>query len=1769
MLPSFIALAIATATSVPGSVPGQLAIQTDDGTDTPPNILVFLSDDMGWGQPGFNGGTEVATPHMDRIADEGVKLTQFYVLPVCTPTRGSLLTGRYDWKNGTETRVGLRSSHGMPTDERTIAEALGDAGYATWVVGKWHLGQWQQEHLPLQRGFDHHYGHYSGEINSFTLHRGRNHRGILDWHRNGRPVVETGYSTFLLADEAVALIERHDGSSPFFLYLPFNAVHNPNDAPQEYIDLYSDSSDPEQRGQLKAMDDAIGQVLNALDDKGVLDDTLIMFLNDNGGTESAGWNAPYRGKKSDYYEGAVRVPAVIRWPGEITAGSESDALLHVVDLFPTFAGLAGADTTSGLPLDGLDAWGAIAEGAASPRTEVVYSLDVIRVGDWKLIEEGIDYYGWTTDAPELYDIAEDPYETTNLAATETAKLTELRARLAYHEPFARDGEALTDIPNHPPKVYGEDENEAFGAAARRAVTKLRQGNPGPSLLRMEAAGSSVKLTYSEALDADSAPSADSFKVVVNPGYASAEVTDVAVSGSAVTLTLAEAPGSGKTVGLTYEVPDADPIRDADELEAVGVTWVTATVTTAFLSADATLSALSLSGIDIGTFSSAVTSYTASVESGVATTTVTATASHASATVAITPGATVNLAEGANTITVTVTAGNGATTQTYTVTVTRAALSADATLSALSLSGIDIGTFSSAVTSYTASVESGVATTTVTATASHASATVAITPGATVNLAEGANTITVTVTAGNGATTQTYTVTVTRAALSADATLSALSLSGIDIGTFSSAVTSYTASVGSGVATTTVTATASHASAVVSITPGAVVTLAEGANQITVTVTAADGTTMQTTTVTVTRAALPVVSIVAVATPVPEGESAEFRVSRTGPTTGELTVHTRITSSNTSTVRSFPVRLWSGQRSRVSLTNVHDNTVVRGDVTVTWTLQESEHYAISAGANSAVVVLEENDAAEFALSVDPAGIAEDESATVEVRITNGVTFAQDQTIEFDFAGSTATKDTDYTVSPEPLVLSAGATRATATVTAMVDADAEGDETVSLAASHDGAAIGTASLTIADSAFIPLTAEFREMPETHDGETAFDFELRFSEEFPLSFRTLRNAAFEVAGGTVRKAQRLVSGSDQDWKIRVKPASVADVVIVLPATTDCEAAAALCTASGKPLSNRLSATVTGPASQALGQGFSLAPENGSPSGIWSAGGTAWVADVEDAKLYAYQRSDGSRQPERDIATDPAPMGLWSEGETLWVAGLDGGLRAHRLTDGSRLPERDLALEMSAAPVGLWSDGETVWVAEWLGDTVHAYRLADGQRVASRDISLAGGNLLPVGLWSDGETVWVADWEERIYAYRLSDGERLPERDIRAGTRDEDPSGLWSAAGTLLSTSWKGSEVRAYRLPAAASKEEAVGAPAIPDPALLAGIAAALGKAGGEAVSEAELAGMETLRVRGGEVEDLTGLEGAVGLLELDLGFNPLADLRPLALLPALESLNLDGTSVDLRAVASLTGLKRLSLRRNGLDDLGPLVGLASLTELDLGDNPIDDLRPVAFLPALESLNLDGTSVDLRAVASLTGLKRLSLRRNGIDDLGPLVGLASLTELDVGDNRIEDLHPLAGLTRLVALQADRNRISNLWPLASLAGLESLDLTANRLGGVDGLAELSGLRTLRLGGNGLTEVNALSGLDGLKELGLAGNAVGDLGPLSDLAGLQRLDLRGNAVPDLRPLGALKSLVWVHVGGSRIEDLAVLDGTPSLAVYGGDDREPPGGGPRAGRANEH
>ena len=1067
-----------------------------------------------------------------------------------------------------------------------------------------------------------------------------------------------------------------------------------------------------------------------------------------------------------------------------------------------------------------------------------------------------------------------------------------------------------------------------------------------------------------------------------------------------------------------------------------------------------------------------------------------------------------------------------------VTVTIASVSRDATLSTLSLSGVDIGAFSGDTTAYAASVAQNVASTTVTATASHARATVSMDPGPEVSLAEGANVVTVTVTAEDGTTT-TYTVTVTRAGGPLTARFASLPEAHAGSGSvvlrvrFSEPVgTNYLTlrdqsfRVTNGAVRSArrvdgrsdlweIEIAPSSGADLVVVLPATTDCAAAGA------VCTAGGkplsNRLEATIPGGAESGLPVISVAAVNSRVSEGERVEFRLARTGPATGKLSVGIRWTWSDGSDGLVQRPYFPAGRTSQTAQFTQNDDKVVREDLTVTLTLEDGERYAVSKEAGSAEVVVAENDEAAFALSASPAEVEEGESATIRVGIANGVTFGEDQAITLDFAGGTATKDADYTVQPGSLTLGAGASAVTATVTALVDAEDEGDETITVTAGHGGTVIGPATVTIGGgAAAAALTGRFEGMPETHDGETPFTFELRFSEEIEISYLTLRDTAFTVTGGAVRGARRLAPPSNLGWEITAEPTSDAEVSLALPPTTDCTAAGAVCTAGGTPLTNRLEATVRGPGTQATGMGFSLAPGNGRPSGIWSDGATAWVADLDDAKLYAYRRLDGSREPERDIAAGAAPMGLWSDGETLWVASLDGGLRAHRLADGSRLAGRDLAVSLSAAPVGVWSDGETAWVADWLGDTVHAYRLSDGSRVGARDIRLAGENLLPVGLWSDGGTLWVADWGERMVAYRLSDGAREPERDIAADGGDADPSGLWSDGDTLLATSWEGAEVRAHELPGAGA-EAAVraggpggwtaGVPPIADAALRAAIEAALGGAtGAEGLAE-----LEVLEARNRGIRSLAGLEGAVNLKELDLGFNP-------------------------------------------LEDAGAL----------------------AKLPSLASLNLDGAAPDLEALGSLTSLERLSLRHNALVDLSPLASLAELSELDVGDNRIEDLHPLARLTGLRVLRADRNRIADPGPLAPLPRLAGLDLGRNRLRDLHALAGLERLRTLRLEGNGLLELSPLAGLKDLSELGLAGNAVEDLGALSALTGLRRLDLRGNTVGDLRPLRGLESLVWVHVGGSRVSDLTPLDGLEELTLAGRDDLETPHrDGQRARRPREN
>ena len=290
-----------------------------------PNIIVMMPDDMGWGQVGVQGGTVVPTPNIDRIAKEGANLTQFYVTPVCTPTRSTFLTGRYPFRTGTEVRFNANDTAGMLLDERTLAEALQEAGYWTAMVGKWHLGSWNKAHLPMQRGFDHQYGHYGASIDYASKKRGQ----IYDWHRNEKPLDEDGYSTTLIAKETSRLIKAQDGKNPFFIYVPFNAVHSPHHAaPRDIVAKYKipgDKNKPWPRANIEIMDQAVGTILKALDDKGLTDDTLVIFLNDNGGPENAVVNnGPYRGFKTGFYEGGIRVLNVMRWPGKLKAGTENN-----------------------------------------------------------------------------------------------------------------------------------------------------------------------------------------------------------------------------------------------------------------------------------------------------------------------------------------------------------------------------------------------------------------------------------------------------------------------------------------------------------------------------------------------------------------------------------------------------------------------------------------------------------------------------------------------------------------------------------------------------------------------------------------------------------------------------------------------------------------------------------------------------------------------------------------------------------------------------------------------------------------------------------------------------------------------------------------------------------------------------------------------------------------------------------------------------------------------------------------------------------------------------------------------------------------------------------------------------------------------------------------------------------------------------------------------------------------------------------------------------
>ncbi len=431
----------------------------------PPNIVYFLADDLGWADVGYHG-SDIKTPSIDKLASSGAKLESFYAQPVCSPTRAALMTGRYPIRYGLQTGV-IRpwASYGLSLKERTLAEILRASGYRTLLLGKWHLGHVSPEYLPLRRGFDYHYGHYNGAIDYFTHERD----GGLDWHRNGKTVRETGYTTELLARDAVRLIEKHDQSRPMFLCVTFNAPHSPFEVPEKYTVPYRHRKGNARlyAGMVAAVDVAIGEIMGAFKKRGMMEDTIFVFSSDNGGPSPGKVtnNGPWSGAKGTLNEGGVRVAACVSWKGHIPAGTVVNEPLHMVDWLPTFARLAGASLEGVLPLDGRDAWSTLAEGKPTPHEYILLNVEptktrsqgrgAVRSGQWKLILHG-DPSGSGAGA-QLFDLSKDRGEKNDVAAGHPDVVARLFGALRGYANAAVEPLVAGDKPDnfHSPKVWGE------------------------------------------------------------------------------------------------------------------------------------------------------------------------------------------------------------------------------------------------------------------------------------------------------------------------------------------------------------------------------------------------------------------------------------------------------------------------------------------------------------------------------------------------------------------------------------------------------------------------------------------------------------------------------------------------------------------------------------------------------------------------------------------------------------------------------------------------------------------------------------------------------------------------------------------------------------------------------------------------------------------------------------------------------------------------------------------------------------------------------------------------------------------------------------------------------------------------------------------------------------------------------------------------------------------------------------------------------------------
>ncbi len=459
LLPAAVLTALSACTATTHTAPSGDHTPDRAHAQDPPNLIVILVDDLGYADTGFNGTTDLATPHLDQLAAQGVVCTNAYVTyAVCGPSRAGLITGRYQDRFGANlnpTANPAVPNNGVPTSEQNIAELLAPVGYTSAAVGKWHLGT-HPDLRPLERGFDHFFGFLAGGLDYFpenlTLHDLSEVNGAWAWHRTklvrGDTPIEnntwrTDYLTEELSAEADAFLRDHHTTNPddpFFLYLAYNAPHTPMQARQRDLDRFPHITDNRRKtyaAMVATVDDGVGMLLDTLNELDLDEDTLIVFLSDNGGaTNNGSINAPLRGHKSDFFDGGLRVPFVVRWPGVLPAGTRYDHPVSALDIAATIVDLADAPVAPERPLDGVNLVPYLTGDNTDRPHEALYWYMIergrlaARIGDLKFIqlEDGTP--------PMLFDLAADVGEATNLHNARPDDTATLRDRFdVWAEPM--------------------------------------------------------------------------------------------------------------------------------------------------------------------------------------------------------------------------------------------------------------------------------------------------------------------------------------------------------------------------------------------------------------------------------------------------------------------------------------------------------------------------------------------------------------------------------------------------------------------------------------------------------------------------------------------------------------------------------------------------------------------------------------------------------------------------------------------------------------------------------------------------------------------------------------------------------------------------------------------------------------------------------------------------------------------------------------------------------------------------------------------------------------------------------------------------------------------------------------------------------------------------------------------------------------------------------------------------------------------------------------